>query len=531
MKLSMRIIEQWILPYEPVSTIVSDDLTIAGIRLFSYDKSVDADYLYIGRTSDFVNRSQAQEVLLVHRQNVISLRTQELEDVFDTIMEAFVFYQKWEQEMFSAFRKPNPEQLIIDACKDIFGPMFFSDNSFYVTAFSKQYPKGSINKNWDDFWDFGTLSVDTLINMQNGTYIEKLPQKWDCEVFYEKYAPAYPYSMMISQENMQQELTGQLTLISKVPFQPYELQLAKVLKQALCLVSDHEKEVQQGSIVQNLFREFLLGKRLDSAGFNLFYQMAKWAPEQMCLLIILHKKDLPLTSTLFHIRSLCAYFPDIVFCDGLYNPENIVSGNSDSEGKTSVENSNNASDNGAEIICYVPITPVTDKKSGIIKSFSYPHAFLDMVKKLNFQYFCSYPSVGIQNVHEQYLQAQSSEKNHSSDYYPCALSDLIGFNQNQKLRQLAIHPALEKIAEYDSLHHTNFYEILRVYLRCERDRVKTAKELFVHKNTLVYRLQKIEELFSLNLGSVYEREYLMVSFLYEEAVAANCKTSGSRCRV
>ena len=489
MKLSMHIIEQWILSYDPISTIVSDDLTIAGIRLFSYDKNLDADYLYIGRTSDFVKRSQVQEVLLVHRKDVISLRTQELEDVFDTIMDAFVFYQKWEQEMLSAFRKPNPEQRIIDACKNIFGPMFFSDNSLYITAFSKHYPKGSINKNWDDFWDYGTLSVDALIHMQNGTYIEKLPKKWNCEVFYEKYAPEYPYSMMISQENAQQELTGQLTLISKEPFQPYHLQLAQVLKQALCLVSGHENEIQQGSIVQNLFREFLLGKRLDSSGFNRFYQMKKWTPKQICILMILSKKNSPLKSTLYHLRSLCTYFPEIVFCNGL---------------------------SGSEIICYIPISPIIDKKSGVIKDFSYPHAFLDMISKLNFQYFCSYPVVGIQNVYEQYQQALSSMKNNTSAYYTCALMDLISLNQSPQLRQLALHPVLKKISEYDQVHHTDFYKILRIYLRCERDRVKTAKELFVHKNTLVYRLHKIEELFSINLESAYEREYLIVSFLYEE---------------
>ena len=82
MKLSMDIIAHWIRQYEPVATIVSNELTIAGIRLFSYDKTPDRDYLYIGRTSDFVERAQVQEILLVHRKDVISLKTQELEDVF-----------------------------------------------------------------------------------------------------------------------------------------------------------------------------------------------------------------------------------------------------------------------------------------------------------------------------------------------------------------------------------------------------------------------------------------------------------------
>ena len=69
----------------------------------------------------------------------------------------------------------------------------------------------------------------------------------------------------------------------------------------------------------------------------------------------------------------------------------------------------------------------------------------------------------------------------------CALSDLTALYRDSLLRRLAIHPALERLREYDSWKSTDFYHILRVYLQCERDRVLTAQRLFVHKNTLVYR--------------------------------------------
>ena len=44
-------------------------------------------------------------------------------------------------------------------------------------------------------------------------------------------------------------------------------------------------------------------------------------------------------------------------------------------------------------------------------------------------------------------------------------------------------------------------------------RVLTSRKLFVHKNTLVYRLKKMVSLFALQLDEIYEREYLMASFL------------------
>ena len=472
--------------YDPVASIVSDDLTIVGIRLFSYEKTPDPDYLYIGRTSDFVKRSQVQEILLVHRENVISLKTHELEDVFDTIMDAFVFYQKWEQRMLSAFREENPEQIIIDACEDIFGPMFFTDNSLQITAFSKQYPKGSINKNWDDFWDIGTLSVDALVHMQNGTYMEKLPYKWDCEIFYESCADAYPYSMMISQENSNQQLTGQLVIISQTPFETYQKHLALILKQALCLIAGHVKITQQGSVIQNLLRDFLMEKHLDSSGFETFHKIQGWENQQLCMLVLLKKKKHQKKNSEYHIRALCTYFPDMIFCE---NP---------------------GSD---DIICCIPVkeedSDHSDNRYGLI----YPHSFFDMIQRLNYQYYCSYPFPGIQHIHGQYQQVLSASAQKQTDYYFCALADLTRLDSSQELRQLAIHPALKKIQSYDQQHQTDFYTILKTYLECERNRVLTAQKLFVHKNTLVYRLKKMVSLFSLDLDSVYEREYLMVSFL------------------
>lgn len=486
----MDIIEHWIRQYDPIATIVSDELTIAGIRLFSYEKTPDPDYLYIGRTSDFVEHAQVQEILLVHRKDVISLKTQELEDVFDMVMDAFVFYQKWEQEMLSAFQQENPEQVIIDACKEIFGPMFFSTNGLSVTAFSKQYPRGSVNRDWDDFWELGAFSVDSLARMQNGKYMEKLSHKWNCEIFYDRYLEKYPYAMMISQENGEHQLTGQLTIISEKEFKKYQKHLALILKQALCLVAGHEKRGHQGSLVQNLFQGFLLKEQLDDAEVQMFYKMQGWSREQICMVGILRKTHSSSVDYGYHMRALGVHFPGIIFCE---RPD---------------------SEDG--IVCCVPLEEEKGKIQGNRYGIKEPKEFLDMIKRLNFQYFLSYPGTGIEKVNIQYRQAFSAMRYDRKEYYFCALKDLVGFGKSDELRRLAIHPALERIQIYDRKKFTDYYNMLRVYLQCERERVLTARELFVHKNTLVYRLKKMESLFVLNLDDVYEREYLMTSFLCME---------------
>ncbi|MDO5424378.1 MAG: helix-turn-helix domain-containing protein [Eubacteriales bacterium] len=490
MKLSMVILEHWIRHYQPVAIIHSTEPTIVGIRLFSYEKTPDADYLYVGRNRDFFENSQSDEVLLVHRKDVISLSTQELEDVFDTLMDAFVFYQNWEQNMLSAFQQENPEQVIIDACKDIFGPIFFANRSLQITAFSRQYPVGSVNRNWDDFWALGTLSVNSLAYMQQGQYLEKLSGKWDCELFYEEYAENYPYSMMISQENSNHKLTGQLTIISQTPFQEYQKHLAIFLKRALCLVANHEITDDRISVAQSLFQDFLQEKRTDAASFHNFYQMQGWKPEQFCMVILFKSSGGALATYAYHMKTLRKYFPNVLFCTGSSLSEQFEE----------------------EIICCVPLEKAKKGAEGNRFDVEMPEGLYQMAGRLDLQCYSSYPFPGVENLAGQYRQARTCFLRGKEQYYDCALEDLADIESNVRTRQLALHPALHRILLYDQEKQTAFYEMLEMYLRCERDRGLTAQKLFVHKNTLVYRLQKAEGLFGLKLDDPYEREYLLLSF-------------------
>ena len=54
--------------------------------------------------------------------------------------------------------------------------------------------------------------------------------------------------------------------------------------------------------------------------------------------------------------------------------------------------------------------------------------------------------------------------------------------------------AIGPLLEYDRAHNGALVHTLEVFLRCERNRVRAAEELFVHYNTLRYRLGQIEKL-------------------------------------
>ena len=311
---------------------------------------------------------------------------------------------------------------------------------------------------------------------------------WDCEVFCERYAENYPYSMMISQENAAHKLTGQLTVISRTPFEEYHRHLAIFLKRALCLVAGREGGAEQSSVAQSLFEDFLLGKHTDAASFHTFYQMQGWKPENYCMIVLLGKENMAIAACTYHVRRCGRRFKR-AFLYRLRTPGPVRPGNRllPAFGKPK------ETDYGQ---------PVSGGNTG---------GFFKLAERTGLDYFCSYPFTGVEHLAGQYVQAKTCRDRGEKFYYACALRDLAGLESSEEVRRLALHRLWTGFFSTTGEKGTSFYEILKVYLRCERNRVLTARQLFVHKNTLVYRLEKMVRLFSLDLDDSYEREYLLFS--------------------
>ena len=75
-----------------------------------------------------------------------------------------------------------------------------------------------------------------------------------------------------------------------------------------------------------------------------------------------------------------------------------------------------------------------------------------------------------------------------------------------------LHPGLVRLKRYDARHGTDFYNTLYQYLLCERNVVATAKALFIHRNSMIYRLQRIQQLLDVDLEDPNMRLYLLLSY-------------------
>jgi purine catabolism regulator len=60
--------------------------------------------------------------------------------------------------------------------------------------------------------------------------------------------------------------------------------------------------------------------------------------------------------------------------------------------------------------------------------------------------------------------------------------------------QMTVDEILGTILDYDQEHGTELLHSLRVFLQCNRSWKRATAELFVHKQTLVYRIQRVEQM-------------------------------------
>ena len=95
------------------------------------------------------------------------------------------------------------------------------------------------------------------------------------------------------------------------------------------------------------------------------------------------------------------------------------------------------------------------------------------------------------------------------DYY---MEHLTGVFRSRESSEAFMHPQMKVLFEYDEVHHTDYARLLYTWLLCERHLNKTAEALFIHRNTLIYRLKKLNEIIQPDYEDPGVRQHLILSY-------------------
>ena len=83
--------------------------------------------------------------------------------------------------------------------------------------------------------------------------------------------------------------------------------------------------------------------------------------------------------------------------------------------------------------------------------------------------------------------------------------------ENSELGHL-YSPIYYRLEQYDKENGTSYLETLRVYLNCRMNTVQAAKELFIQRSTMIYRLKRIREIGDTDLENTDELLHLYLTF-------------------
>jgi len=102
-----------------------------------------------------------------------------------------------------------------------------------------------------------------------------------------------------------------------------------------------------------------------------------------------------------------------------------------------------------------------------------------------------------------------------SDYYFYHIAQII--SEKYDLEDF-FDPAITAIQKHDEENNTDYLNTLTEYLIHVDDPTTCAQNLFIHKNTFFYRMNKIRQLFGLDLNNGTERLKLQLTLEFRKLI-------------
>lgn len=480
MKLSMSMIQWYMRDHKQIAHIQNDTLSIRGLRFLSGNMSeILPEFMYLGEASSYISdKRYEQAYIVVHQKNHILFFQGEFEDLLNGLLAAFDFFGAWERKMVYASDSGSSIQKIIDlSCEILCNPVTVMDlegNTVALNSFD--VPEEDL------YWKYK--------QEEGQEHPSILSEQW----FSPDGVPIHELSHTPQLvQNVQQ---GQAPLVMMYLFQDEEpvavfyilivnrelitmnMQIADEISKYLTFSEEFFKRNIQLRSMEKLMQDFLesqLGN--DAEGETAAEKLrrsvgdGKW---RLALLRHAFRKDRVYIKSMLRILKNAVKVPCIFYHDDILFLVSEI--------------------RQAEILDFL----CRQMPSGSL--------FLAL----------SMPTIDFFSLPLRYGQAlftvgQASE---GSGVYKCEAFAFpyIKAQVAQLLSSMELqHPALTILEEYDRLNHTSLRESLSVFLQKQCSILETAKAMHVHRNTIKYRIARIQEVTGITFEDDQEIQYLCLS--------------------
>ena len=479
MKLSMNMLGYWLREYRPISVIVSGERTITNARLFTEDLTMQKDCVYVGRTCDFISENESDEILLMHNQDAISLQSNEINAVFNQVLAAFDYFNELEHALQRAALSGDAEQAILDLCQDMIGPSFIIAPDYRILAISQTYTNEYVNHYWDGMVRDREITADSILSNPDNITHTLLREHRFGELFEEPSAAPYNYGIVQKYESSEGVFLGSLIVASDKPITPFEKDISEIIADALSLIVHPDVGHQSALSVKNsaalFLQNILVGREVERSQEYLksFIKIAGDAWFQVGVIRMSQEVFRPALNRFLQNR-----IGDCVLLNEDGQLILLLYGSEDS------------------------LHTVFRKLEEIAGSFSIACGISNPYRDL----------AASRYYLEQARIASACSGSIVSRFADSAISVLLN-EADTAFRLHSLHPAVGVLADIEKKENTSLLQTLKAYLFTERSISRTAATLYIHKNTVTYRINRIKRLNIIDFDNDYERNYVLLSLL------------------
>ncbi|MCI8673335.1 MAG: hypothetical protein HFI89_07605 [Lachnospiraceae bacterium] len=417
--------------------------------------------------------------------NIIKIRNMKLTQAFEIIQGTFDYFEDWYQQLRKYINDGNYQEAV-NLCWPVFhNPLVLFDGNNKVLGITRQYGPSDLDDEWAYLYQYGYSSLNA-INMMKHQYSNIAFHRHGSQAYkfninqMMKYAGIYYHLYFNDVSYGHLNLLARDRALNEGDYQLLE-RLARLLEPCL---GRHHYEITQDN--GNVFYNILFGKPCDHQKLEKQLHYQQWDADSIyhLALIRLHQDSdqQGMRANLdVMAQTVMQRFPQCIVLKK--NPYILLLSNFD------LSTDHSAMTFFKDMLANNPI----------VISFSLPCKRLERANRLYKQAesACFYGT----------LFHKDERFYHFFDY---ALDFIIDSSSLSDCVE-ACMPGIVELWEMQQACGDEMLTTLKCFLDHERSASKTASKLFTHRNTILYRIQKIQDILKCDLDDVYVRDYCRIS--------------------
>ena len=425
-----------------------------------------------------------KDVICNGEGDYVRLKDMSASQAFEIIQCVFDFYDDWNTDLMEAANRMDYQQAIDESWHIFHNPVLLLDANCKALAMSAQYGVDEIDREWKHLSEHGYLSVSSFRHFREAQRNRGNGQPGTVRML-RGDGDALSVGWLSGSLWENGTLLGRLNILEfERKFNSGDVQLLRYLISVLTPSLSRRNEKDENFSSKNVFWELIQRKWVSNEALDGQMAYMGWDRRDNYRVFLLTPRQ-GLSGREVH----------------MYLAGNLA-------------------------VSYLPQASVIRADGAVIIIFNEKQlrkeqvrgALEDILKEREIRTGVSLSVRGIRNLYAAYRQSEAAleyglawrpEENYFH-FYDWAM-DFIVENHVREELVLACQPDVLRLWEEDGREGGDRIRILKCYLENERSLVNTANALFVHRNTLVYRIKKLLETFENSLEENYTRDYMKLS--------------------